>query len=290
MKHKFLPLICMINLISIGIATSQTSSFEIPTTNTRAKIQQRVAATDIEVVYNRPSVKGRKIFGDLVQYGQIWRTGSDASTKISFSTPVFINGTIIQAGTYELFSIPDKTEWIIIFQENRSQWGSYSYDSQFDIARIKVYPKVIDYLIETFTISLDDITSNSAVLNISWEKTQVPIHITINIENTVVPLIEAELAKDGNKPYFRAAMFYFENNLDINRAAELMKKALEQTPDHIGMLYRLALILERQGDIEGAIDAAQRSLELSSKANRELLEEYTKLNTAILTRLTNRDK
>lgn len=267
------------------IGQDQITQFELPKTNSRAVIQQRVAATDIEVTYNRPSVKGRRIFGELVPYGQVWRTGADESTKISFSTPVSINGTPIEAGTYELFTIPNAAEWIVILQENRSQWGSYSYQEEFDVARIAATPSKTKNLVETFTFSFDDVETDATTLNISWENVRVPVQLTIDISKTVVPQIEAALSKEGKRPYFRAAMFYFENNLDIDRAAELMELALEGQPNHLGMLYRLALILERKGDIEGAISASERSLKATSSASKELLEEYTRLNNHLLSRL-----
>lgn len=266
-------------------AQAQIANFEVPTTNSHAVIKQRVAATDIEVIYNRPSVKERRIFGELVPYGKIWRTGSDASTKISFSAPVSINGNPIDAGSYEIFSIPGKTEWIIINRKNRKQWGSYAYNPEYDIVRIAAKPLTLPNLAEKFTISLDDIRSDTATLNFAWEKVRVPLQITIDIRETVVPFVAKALLEKEKRLYFRAAMFYFENNLDINRAAELMKLALIGRPAHIGMLYRLALILEQKGDMEGAIDASQSSLEAASSASTELREEYTKLNKQLLSGL-----
>ena len=266
---------------------AQNSAFEVPTTNTHAVIHQKVAATDIEISYNRPCVKGRTIFGTLVPFGKVWRTGSDAATSISFSTPVTVEGKPISAGTYEVFSVPGDKEWTVILHENRSQWGSYAYDATHDVARFIVKPVSLHDRVETFTISIDDITTNAATLNISWDKIRVPVRFTIDVQKTVVPQLEEALKKDGRRPYFRAAMFYFENNLDINRAAELMKLAVEENPNHIGMLYRLALILERKGDMKGAREAAQRSLAGAATASTELREEYTKLNTQLLKRLNN---
>jgi Protein of unknown function (DUF2911) len=266
-------------------AQDQSPAFEVPTTNSHALIQQRIAATDIEVIYNRPSVKGRVIFGKLLPWDQVWRTGSDAATKISFSTPVSLNGTPVEAGSYELFSVPGKSEWIIILQENHSQWGSYAYNQENDVARIKVKPVSLQDAVETFTISFDDVKSAAVTLNISWEKVRVPLQITVDIRETVLAQLEAALMQEGRRPYFRAAMFYFENDLDINRAAELMELAVKEKPNHIGMLYRLALILERKGDFAGARDASKRSLQASASAGQELREEYTRLNNQLLARL-----
>ncbi|MCB0395872.1 MAG: DUF2911 domain-containing protein [Flavobacteriales bacterium] len=267
---------------------AQEQTFEVPATNSRSTVTQRLAATDIEVAYNRPNVKGRVIFGDLVPYGKVWRTGSDASTKITFSTSVWFNGLKVNSGTYELFTIPGKDEWTIILQQNKSQWGSYSYNQENDVLRTTVKANALHDMVETFTIGFGDIMSNSAILALSWENVMVPVKITVDLKETVLPQLEVSLQKEGKKPYFKAAMFYFENNLGIDRAAELMAMAIKENPDHIGMLYRQALILERKGDVNEAIAASEHSLEQAQKAPEELKTEYIKLNTVLLTRLRGR--
>jgi hypothetical protein len=283
MLSKILSFLLIV--VSVQHLNAQQSSFEVPATNSPAKTQQRIAATDIEVAYNRPNMKGRTIFGDLVPYGQVWRTGSDASTKIYFSTAVSLNGHLLDSGKYELFTIPGKTEWTIILQQSKSQWGSYSYKPDLDVLRFTTKPELLKQSVETFTISFDKITSRSAEISLSWDKTRVPVQVTIDLNKTVVPMIEASLLSDERKPYFRAAMFYFENDLDINRAAELMGLAIKGNPTHLGMLYRHALILERKGNKKEAIEASEKSLQLAQSAPEELKTEYTKLNTALLARL-----
>ncbi len=262
-------------------------NFEVPPTNPKAVVQQKLAATDIDVVYSRPSVKGRTIFGELVPYDEVWRTGSDASTKISFSTPVMINGQPLDSGTYELFTIPGLSNWTVIFQTNNSQWGSYSYNQSNDVMRTKVKPEIQGDITESFTIGFENVTANDLTLAISWEDVKVPVPISVDLKETVVPQIEALLKQEeGRKPFFLAAMFYFENDLDINRAAELMAKALEQNPNHLGMLYRQALILEKKGEIREAIEASELSLKLAkTNAPPELRDEYMKLNESLLLRL-----
>ncbi len=277
-------LICACFFVAIKNGNTQDQPFEVPTTNTRGKIQQRVAATDIEVVYNRPSTKGRKIFGDLVPFGKVWRTGSDASTKLTFSTPVSVSGKPIGAGTYELFTIPGEKEWTIILQQNKNQWGSYRYSAEFDVHR-SVVKSCKANATETFTISFDNITSNSTEISLMWENVKVAIPLSIDLKATVLPKLEESVSQGENRPYFRAAMFYFENDLDINRAAELMALAIKDNPSHLGMLYRQALILEKKGDLAGATEASEKSLAESQKAGQELRDEYVKLNTVLLQRL-----
>lgn len=271
-------------LLIAGSTLSAQTDFELPTTNSRAVIHQRVAATDIEITYHRPNVKGRVIFGDLVPYGRVWRTGADAATMIAFSTPVIIEGKPVDAGTYELFTIPREDRWTVILQFATGQWGSYGFDPEHDALRVDVTPVATPH-VETFTISLDVVGPSFATLNIAWAGVRVPVRIEIDLAATVLPGLEAALQSEGRRPYFRAAMFFFENDLDIDRAAELIALALEQSPGHIGILYRQALILERKGDIKGAIAAAEASLAGAQEAGDELKIEYTKLNKALLARL-----
>jgi hypothetical protein len=205
---------------------------------------------------------------------------------VSFSTAVEFGGTRVEAGAYEIFTIPGTEYWTVILQNAQSQWGSYSYDPSDDAARVDIKPVMLDASVESFTISVDDVKSNTAVLNITWDRVRVPVRITIDLEETVVPELEAALRAEGRRPYFLAAMFYYENNLDIDRAAELMTLAVAERPKHMGMLHRLALILERKGDTAGAIDAAERSLaEAKAAEPGELQDEYVRLNSALLERL-----
>jgi hypothetical protein len=284
----FLTALLGITLLLAGNLSAQddTAPFHIPTTNPEATVEQYLAATQIKINYHRPSVRGREIFGGLVPYDKVWRTGSDAATTVSFSTAVEFGGTRVAAGEYEIFTIPGTEYWTVILQNAQSQWGSYSYDPSDDAARVDIKPVMLDASVESFTISVDDVKSNTAILNITWDRVRVPVRISIDLEETVVPKLEEVLQSDGRRPYFLAAMFYYENSLNIDRAAELMTLAVEERPKHMGMLYRLALILERKGDIGGAIDAAERSLAEAKAADAgELQDEYAGLNAVLLERL-----
>ncbi len=266
-------------------SAAEEHPFEIPRTNPPATLVQRVAATEFEVSYQRPRVKGREIFGALVPWGEVWRTGADSATRISFDTPVEMEGQRIEAGEYELFTIPGPSEWTVIIHQRLNQWGAYSYDPANDVARLRVRPVRLSEPVESFRIGFDRVENSTAVLQIDWDRTRVPMRIAIDVEETVVPRLERMLAEAERKPYFLAAMFYYENGLDIDRAAELIGLAVEAAPDHIGMLHRQALILAEQGNVEGAIEAANRSLSGAESAPPALRDEYIRLNTALLARL-----
>ncbi len=267
--------------------TPAAPTLTFPQASPAATVTQRVGLTDIQVNYNRPGAKGRKVFGGLVPYGHIWRTGANTATKVSFSTPVKLNGTEIPAGTYELFTIPGATEWTVIIHKNMSQWGAYAYDDKNDVARIKTTPVALPTALESLDISLNDLRDESATLNISWEKTRVPVALTVDVKSTLVPQIEAVMAPGGDKlPYASAAMYYLENGQDLKKAAAWMDAAIAAEPAAFYLVYRKALILEKAGDKAGAIATAQKSLEAARQDKRPALkDEYVGLNEALLARL-----
>jgi hypothetical protein len=260
----------------------------IPPTNPQASVFQFVGATEVEVAYSRPGMKGRKVFGALVPFDQVWRTGADNATRIRFSTAVKVEGADVPPGTYELFTIPRAGRWTVMLQNMNQQWGSYAYDSENDVARMDVTPARLQQPVETFTIGFGDLTARSAIMNIDWDRTRVPVRIGVDVVAQVVPQIEAAMQADEKKPYFRAAMFYYENGLDIDKAAEWITAAVAANPQHIGMLHRQALILAKQGNKTGALEAARKSLAGAATSPPELKAEYTRLNQALIERLTAR--
>jgi hypothetical protein len=259
---------------------------DFPAPSPAASFKQRVGLTDIEVSYSRPGVKGRTIFGGLERWGEIWRVGANAATKITFSTPVKINGTEIPAGTYGLFAEIGQEEWKIIFNKISEQWGAYQYDAKDDVLRVSAKPVKLPNLVETFTIDINDIRDESASLNFSWEKTRVSVKLEFDFVATLVPQIEAAMATpDEKSPYVPAAMFYYEHNIDLKKAAAWMDAAIAAKPDAFYFIYRKALILEKMGDKTGAIATAQASLASASKASGAIKDEYVNLNLALLARL-----
>lgn len=267
--------------------TPAAPKLEFPAPSPSATLKQRVGITDIEVVYSRPSMRGRKIFGGLEPYGSVWRTGANSATKVTFSTPVKFGGTEVPAGSYALFSVPGKNEWQVILNQapGQWQWGSYSYKPENDVAKVTVKPIRLDKPVETFAIGISDIKQDSALLYLTWENVKVPVEIDVDVKAKLVPQIEAAMAGDGKKPYFQAAMFYYENDLDLDLALEWMDAGLAENPKAFWMLYRKGLILEKMGDTEKARAAAEKSLELANEQQGGIKEEYVRLNNALLARL-----
>ncbi len=278
------------SIFAIGLfaQTPAAPKLELPQPSPAATVKQRVGVTDIEINYSRPSMKGRKIFGGLLPYGTLWRTGANTATKVTFSTPVKFGGTDVPAGSYGLFTIPGADEWTVILNKIPGQWGSYAYAEKDDVLRLKVKPTALATPYESFTIGLNDLREDSATLNLLWENTRVQVKIQIDTLGMVAPKLEEFMASDEKKnaqAYFGAAMFYYENNHELKKAVAWIDAGLAQQPDAFYMIYRKGLILAKMGDKAGALAAANQSLEMTAKQTGELKDEYTRLNNALIASL-----
>jgi hypothetical protein len=283
LRTLFATLAPMALVLSLSAQTPAAPKLEFPQASPSTVIKQRVGITDIEVNFARPSKKGRVIFGGLVPYDQRWRTGANNATKLTFSTAVKINGAAIPAGTYELFTIPGKAEWTIIIHKNMSQWGDYQYDEKNDVVRFKAKPVALPTTMETFAIGFSDLRDSSATFYLAWENVRVPMKLEVDVVGMLVPQIEAAMAAEGGKkPYVPAAMFYFENNLDLKKAIAWMDAGLAENPKAFWFIYRKGLILQKMGDKAGALAAAQQSMALASQAQGAIKDEYVRLNQALI--------
>ncbi len=284
MNSKTLPFFLAFScaLVFASSAPAEAPKVEFPAPSPACTLKQRVGLTDVEVDYSRPSVKGRDIFGGLIPYGQVWRTGANQATKIIFSTPVKLNDTEIPAGTYALMTIPGKDEWTIIVNKGAEQWGAYKYDEKADVARIKATPITMDRSVEAFTIQIDPVSDDSSSLNLVWDKTKVPIKLNVDLTDKLVSQIEAVMASDEKKkPYFQAAQFYYNHNLDLKKASAWVDAAIAEHDAHY-IEYLKAEILAKLGDKTGAIAAAKQSSELAVKANDN---SFVKLNADLISKL-----
>jgi len=287
MKNHIAPLLAVGTfLFASSLLAQDAKKIEFPQASSAASVKERVGVTDVSVEYSRPNARERKIFGGLVPYGQVWRTGANAATKITFSTDVKLGGTAVPAGSYALFTIPGEAEWTVILSKVTEEWGSYAYDPKDDQARVKVKPVAMAEPLETMTIGVQDIRSGKANLVIAWEKTKVPVPIDTDLVAKIKPQIEAAMAGGGDKkPYFAAAMFYYENDLDMAKAKEWIEAAVKEKPDAVWMVYRKGLILKKAGDKDGALAAAKQALELAAKDEGEAKDEYTRLSQALIASL-----
>ncbi|HWY78373.1 MAG TPA: DUF2911 domain-containing protein [Verrucomicrobiae bacterium] len=281
-KHLSLAMAICAGAFFAGNAPGASTKIEFPAPSPACTIKQHIGLTDIEVVYSRPGVKDRTIFGGLVPYGEVWRTGANAATKITFSTPVKLNGVDIAAGTYGLFTIPGDDEWTIIINKGSDQWGAYQYDEKKDLVRFKTKPVELGFSIETFTIEFNHVRDESALMNLMWDKTIVPIRLEVELTSKLVPQIEATMsAEGGDKPYYQAAMFYYDHDQDLQKASKWIDAAIAKNDAHY-MEYLKAKILAKLGNKTEAIAAAKHSKELAIKAKDS---GYIKLNDDLITSL-----
>ncbi|MFT7171769.1 MAG: hypothetical protein ACI80K_004923 [Paracoccaceae bacterium] len=273
----------LVALSSVG-QDGEAAPLEFPDASPAATLTQRVGVTDVEVSYNRPSMNGRKIFGGLQPFGEIWRAGANAATKVTFSGDVVFGGAEVPAGSYSLFAMPGQDEWTVILNTVADQSGAYGYKKSEDQVRVQVKPMTLSQPVETLAIGFMDFASGAATLYLEWETTRVPVRIDTKIAESMGPRIEAAMAADGEHPYFAAAMFYYDNDLDMDKAAAWIDEAVKANPQAFWISYRKGLILEKKGDNAGAIMAAKASLAQAQKASGAVKIEYVRLNETLIAR------
>ena len=274
MKNLHFPLIALSVFLSFCSPSIVQAQLKVPAASPAQTTKQSFALGDITLEYARPAVKGRTIFGDLVPFDKVWRTGANATTKITFSTDVILEGKPVKAGTYGLFTIPGKTSWQVMLSKDMALGANVGdYKKENEVVRVEVKPTTLANKVETFTINIADILSNSAVLEIMWDKTRVPVAITADIDQTIVQNIEASLASE--KPaYFEAASYYYETNRDLKQALGWVTKATEQNPKAFWVMLLKARIELKLKEKASAIASAQKTVALASEANNA---DYVKM-------------
>jgi hypothetical protein len=269
-------------------ATAQDGSLEFPAASPPASVRDQIGVTTVEIEYGRPGVKGRTIFGDLVPYGEVWRTGANAATQITLDTDVTFGGQALKAGTYALFTIPGQQLWTVILNSATEQWGSYGHDPALDVVRVDVKSETLAEPVETMRLGIDHIRSDSAQLTFAWERSGFSVHIEVDLVAQLLPKINQAMGAPGEKkPYLAAAMFYYEHDLDLEQALAWINTALEKQPDAVWLQYRKGLIQAKAGDTAGAVASAEKALSLAQGIDGELGTEYSRLSEALLAKLDN---
>ncbi|MEP6822902.1 MAG: DUF2911 domain-containing protein [Chthoniobacterales bacterium] len=242
--------------------------------------KQRVGLTDVEIDYSRPNKNDRVIFGDLVPNGELWRTGANAPTRMKFSSPVKLEGTEIPAGDYAVFTIPNANEWIVIFSKDAQVANTGAYKQENDAARITVKPTTLPEAVETFTIGLADVKGAAATLYLDWDKTRVPLKLTTDdfekLSQQLDAAAKSATALDDRTAY-QAAVFYLDNDKDLNQALKWIEQALAASPDAYNMYMRRAQIQLKLGNKKEATASAQKVIEIL-KASKT--PDETQLHTA----------
>lgn len=259
--------------ISVQVAAQ---GIKTPAPSPKQTVKQEFGLSTIEVEYSRPSKKGRVVFGDLVPYGAMWRTGANAQTLITFGDDVNFGGKAVKAGKYSLITIPGTSEWEVILATPET--SVFNYKAENDVVRVKAKAQTLPFEIETFTIMLDDVSSTSLNLGMMWSNQYVSLPITVDIDTKVMAQIDNAMNKD-TRPYFQAASYYFENGKDIAKALEWANKAVEAQPTAYWVAHLKAKIQAKMGDKAGAKASAMKSIELAKEAKNN---DYVILNEKLI--------
>ncbi|AXT55480.1 DUF2911 domain-containing protein [Aquimarina sp. MMG015] len=258
-------------LLSLGV----DAQVKVPQPSPLSKIEQVVGLTDVAIEYSRPSMKGRTIFGNLVPYDKLWRTGANKNTQITFGDDVKVGGAELKKGTYAIFTKPGKENWEVMFYSDANNWGTpREWDDSKVAAKITVKSTKIPMNVETFTIMLSDFTMDSAHINILWENTEAAIKLEVPSKKKAAESIELVMAGPSHNDHYQAATFYKETG-DLDKAKAHIEKAVAGRADAFWYHRQHSLILAKSGDKAGAIKAAKTSLELAEKAKNA---DYVKLN------------
>lgn len=254
--------------IVLFCAASSFAQLRTPAPSPLQTIKQDFGIGNVELSYSRPSAKGRTILGNIEPFGTVWRTGANSATTITFSDDVTIGGKDVKAGKYGLVSIPGKDEWVFIITKDLNVTSAAAYKQENDVVRVNVKPSTPGNHVETLTIQFGNITHSTVDLQLMWEKTMVSLPITTNTDTKVMTQIENQIIKD-NRPFYNAALYYYDNGKDLNVARPWAEKATEINPKAYWAHLLKARIAAKLGDKAAAKASAEKTIELAKEAKND---------------------
>ncbi len=275
-KFKACAVLFMIILTGSNFVGAQ---IRMPDLSPSATVTQKVGFNEVRIEYSRPSARGRVIYGDVVPFGEVWRVGANASTKIYVWEELTINDQYkLPAGTYALYAIPNKDEWTIIINKDPYLWGAYGYKQSSDAFRFTVKPMLLKEQVETFTIQFANICTGCADVQLLWDFTKVSFKVSSNVDEKIMSDIksftgnpEAKLAGE----YYMSAKYYLDTNRDMKQALEWIDKSLQYGPEAYWALHTKAEIQAKMGDYNAAIETAKSSMDQAKAKNDK---DYVKMN------------
>ncbi len=250
---------------STSLALAQSFVLDLPLQSQRAQVSQRIGITDITIAYHRPLVNDRKVWGDLVPYGKVWRAGANLNTTISFSDPVLIEGKPLDRGTYGLHMIPNVDQWTIIFSKNSTSWGAFTYDEAEDALRVTVKPKATE-MHNALTYSFDDLQPDSAVVEMEWEKLAVPFKVAVDVHTAVQASLKKQLRNLSQYSWMSwddAANYLLSEKIATQEALKYADKSIE-TEDRFENELTKSKILTALNRKDEAATAQKKALDLAS--------------------------
>jgi len=248
---------------TLYISSVNAQELKMPAPSPTAVLKQDFSTSNIEINYSRPSMRGRKIFGGIVPFGEVWRTGANGATKITFGEDVTLNGKAIKAGTYALYTIPSEKEWKVIINTGISNWGVSGFNEKDDVATFSVPVIKTSETVQSFTISIDNITINSAEISLAWENTKAVIKVAADNDKRISDYLETAI-NNPKKPYQQAANYYLETGRNLDKAAEYADKAIAENPQAFWLYWLKARIYQKQNKKSDALNAANKSAELAA--------------------------
>lgn len=273
--------IFLLAAFSTMICFAEAQQLKTPAPSPLQTVKQEFGLSAVELSYSRPAVKGRTIFGGLVPYGKVWRTGANGATTISFGDDVTFGGQKISAGKYGLLTIPNAAEWTIILTKQLDVTSPAAYKQDQDVVRVKINATDLPFPLESFLISFDNISPSSMDLIIGWDRTVVIVPITTDVATKINAQISSMEGKE-NFPYFTAAAYYLENGKDLNKALGWFNKATEKEPNAFWIWHQKAKCLAKLGKKKEAVAAANKSTELATTAKND---DYVQLNKKLIASL-----
>ena len=284
-KHFLSFPAAVVAAVTLLAAPAAQAQIATPQASPKSTVSQRVGLTDITIVYSRPSVKARNIFGTVVPFGKRWRTGANATTSIKFSDDVVIEGKKVAAGEYGLYTIPNKTEWLVVLNKNTKLGADVDgFKDDQDVARFTIKPYKVASKVETFTINFADLTPATANVAMEWEMTGAKFKVTADVDTKVMTQIDEKITKAATPApgdLAAAAVYYFDNNKDLKQALAWMEKANAAEPTKFWNLNTEAKIRLKMKDYAGATKAAEASKK-GALAATPPNGEYVKMNEELM--------
>jgi hypothetical protein len=251
-------------LVSLLAAAVSAQQLNLPRPSPNATVTQTIGVTEVSIHYSRPGVKGRPIWGALVPYGEVWRTGANENTTITFGTPVKIGGTELPAGTYGLQTIPTQDQWTVIFSKDATLWGAFDYKPEHDALRIQVKPRPAAQPVERMRFTFEDVTDNAADVVLAWEKLEVPF--TVEVDTPKLAAAAAGEAIRWQTPY-QAANWCIQNDLCLDDAARWLEASIALSPTYANQRAK-ATLLAKKNDFQGAVSWGEKAV-AAAKASQQ---------------------
>ncbi len=247
-------------------------AFHMPAASPHVTIDQAFSTSFIKLDYSRPSKNGRKVFGALIPYGQVWRTGANATTKITFGEEVNFGGEVVEPGEYALYTIPGETSWQVLLNKGVDNWGADGFDAQENLVEIEVPVERLDRVQESFALSLESLSKDKAVLRLDWDDTRIEVPITADNDARIMAYLQEQLQKD-QPPYMQIAGYYLQTNRKLDDALQYVNAAIAAKPQYY-MYWTKAQILEKLDRHTEALEAAKTAVDVARKEHPAFVYEY----------------